>query len=282
MSKDELALFENLIAKKNRRLYILKEQEAIFGASTDPSIIMQIEDLEAEISQLNIERENLKKQLSKPTNTSNSENIPQTKNYEENKPDGVLKLLFLSANPSNARPLRFDKELQSIKQAIREAGFESHFTIISEFSVRINEISKYLMKHQPHIVHFSGHGTKSGKLAFENRDGVAVAANRQSLRDLFDVLKDNIRIVFLNSCYSELQAQAIAEVVDCTIGVSEKIKDDIAIEFAVQFYQAIVYKRDVASAFNTSVATIGMVHSVEKKYFQLMCRPDSNPQKIVL
>ncbi len=42
---------QKLIATKNRRLQKLREQQAVKGISSDPSILIEIEDLEAEIDQ---------------------------------------------------------------------------------------------------------------------------------------------------------------------------------------------------------------------------------------
>lgn len=44
--------FKKLIREKKRRLQKLKEQEALYGTSVDPHILIQIEDLEADIEQL--------------------------------------------------------------------------------------------------------------------------------------------------------------------------------------------------------------------------------------
>ena len=43
---------QKLLATKTRRLYALQEQEALYGVSTPPEIKIQIEDLEAEITEL--------------------------------------------------------------------------------------------------------------------------------------------------------------------------------------------------------------------------------------
>ena len=49
---DEIEVLRDQIRTKRRRLNLLKLQEAKFGISVDPAIIIQIEDLQREISQL--------------------------------------------------------------------------------------------------------------------------------------------------------------------------------------------------------------------------------------
>lgn len=53
---------KKLIAEKNRRLQLLKQREAKFGAQTDPHILIEIEDIEAEIEQLQNELKSLELQ----------------------------------------------------------------------------------------------------------------------------------------------------------------------------------------------------------------------------
>lgn len=48
----ELSDIQKLIAHRSRRLQFLKEQQAIRGFSTPPEILMEIEDLEAELEKL--------------------------------------------------------------------------------------------------------------------------------------------------------------------------------------------------------------------------------------
>ena len=54
--KDDI---ERLVAINNRRLRILKEQQATYGLNTPPHIVIEIEDLEAEIAKLTTELESL-------------------------------------------------------------------------------------------------------------------------------------------------------------------------------------------------------------------------------
>src|SRR5687768_2078543 len=54
MSQSEDSL-KKLIYNKSRRLQILKEQQALRGLDTPPHVIIEIEDLEAELKALNEE-----------------------------------------------------------------------------------------------------------------------------------------------------------------------------------------------------------------------------------
>ena len=87
------------------------------------------------------------------------------------------------------------------------------------------------------MVHFSGHGSKSGQIVLLDEDDKPKPVPPQALAERFRVLRDDVRIVVLNACYAEPQAKGFAKVIDCTIGMSDEIYDKHAIEFAAAFYE---------------------------------------------
>jgi hypothetical protein len=70
------------------------------------------------------------------------------------------------------------------------------------------------------------------------------------LAGLFRVLKDNVRIVFLNACYSSTQASGVVDYIDCAVGMSDAIGDEASIAFAAEFYQALSFGKSVQDAFD--------------------------------
>jgi len=177
---------------------------------------------------------------------------------EEPKPERPIKILFLAANPIDTERLRLDEEVRAIDRALREAQFRDRFEIEQQWAVRIGDLPEALLRYQPDIVHFSGHGTESSEIVLEDESGVGRAAPRDALGRLFSVLRDNIRCVVLNACYSEPQAQAIAEHIDCVVGMTSAVGDDAAIEFATAFYRALGYGRDVQTAFDLGTNLIAL------------------------
>jgi hypothetical protein len=163
-----------------------------------------------------------------------------------------MRILFLAANPTNTPSLRLDQEMRAIDQALRQSEFRDRFDIRQHWAVRYNDIQGYLLRHQPDIVHFSGHGGSSSEIVLEDEYGNSHPVSVRALSQLFSILKDNIRCVVLNACYSEDQGKAIAEHIDCVVGMSNAIGDTTAIAFASAFYQALGFGRDVQTAFDLS------------------------------
>lgn len=192
--------------------------------------------------------------------------------------DNKIKILFLAANPSDTTRLKLDEESRSIDQALRQAEFRNNFEVIQHWDVHVSELQGILLRYQPNIVHFSGHGSEASELILKDKSGNIHPVSVRALSQLFSVLKDNIRCVVLNACYSELQAQAIAQHIDSVIGMSTAIKDDAAISFASAFYQALGYGRDLKTAFDSGCVQIDMDNLDEQdvpRLLTLKCDPTS-------
>lgn len=188
-----------------------------------------------------------------------------------------IKILFLAANPSDTSRLRLDKEIREIEFALRQAEFRDTFDIKQHWALRVADLQGYLLRYQPDIVHFSGHGSPFSEIILEDNHGRCHPVSPHALSQVFSVLKDNIRCVVLNSCYSEHQAQAIAQYIDCVVGMSKAIGDTAAISFAAAFYQALGYGRNVKKAFDSGRVQIDLENLDEQDTPQLRalnCNPE--------
>jgi hypothetical protein len=94
------------------------------------------------------------------------------------------------------------------------------------------------------------------------------------LERLFATLRDNVRCVVLNACFSEDQARAIARSVGCAIGMSRAIADEAAITFAGGFYQALGFGRDVDTAFMLGCEQLGLESPESDDIPSLFTAPD--------
>jgi hypothetical protein len=191
----------------------------------------------------------------------------------------VIKILFLAANPRDTSRLRLDEEIRAIDHALQLAEFRSRFDIEQHWAIRVSDIQGCLLRHKPDIVHFSGHGSSSSDIILEDNSGNSCPLSPRALSHLFSVFRDNVRCVVLNACYSEQQAQAIANHIDCVIGMSNSIGDAAAVSFATSFYQAIGYGRDVKTAFELGCVQIDLERLGEQDTPRLLALR-SNPNQL--
>lgn len=194
-------------------------------------------------------------------------------------PNKIIKILFLAANPLDTSRLRLDEEIRAIDQALRQTDFRDKFDIRPHWAVRVVDLQGYLLRYKPDIVHFSGHGSTSSEIVIEDIYGKSQPIPKRALSHLFHLLKDNIRCVLLNACYSENQAESIAENIDCVIGMSKAISDTAAIGFATAFYQALGFGKDVKTAFGLGCVQIDLEKLNEQEIPKLLSNK-KNPEEI--
>ncbi len=198
----------------------------------------------------------------------------------EDEDSSLIKILFLAANPADRDHLRLDAEMRDIYLALQQTAFRDRFDITGHGAVRVADLQGYLLHHKPDIVHFSGHGDQASEIVLEDSSGKSQPVPVRALSRLFFVLKDNIRCVVLNACYSEQQAKAIAEHIDCVIGMSKVIGDTAASSFAMAFYQALGYGRSVKTAFDLGCAQIDLENLGEQDTPKLLAL-NNDPETVV-
>jgi CHAT domain-containing protein len=184
------------------------------------------------------------------------------------------RILFLAANPTDTTPLRLDEEIRAIDESLLKAKFRDKFDLQQHWAVRVSDLQSCLLRHEPDIVHFSGHGATTSELMLQNEFGASHPVSTRALSRLFAILRGGIRLVVLNACYSEQQAQAVAAHIDCVIGMSRAITDPAAISFAAAFYQALGYGRDVKTAFDLGCVQLDLDNLNEQDTPRLLTRTD--------
>lgn len=192
------------------------------------------------------------------------------------------KILFFAANPQGTGPLSLDEESRQIDQKIRASDHRDVLEFIPKFAVRPDDLLQYLNQHRPQVVHFSGHGSPTDEIILLDASGEPKPVNKAAIKQLFKALKDNIRVVVLNACFSRPQAEAITEVIDCAVGMKKAIGDKAAIVFAASFYRAIGFGRSVQEAFDQGKTALMLEGIAEEKTPELLIRQGTDPTSIFL
>jgi hypothetical protein len=191
-------------------------------------------------------------------------------------------ILFLAANPDGVSKLALDRECRAIREKIRACDFPKSLELRSEWAVRPDDLLQYLNEYQPHVVHFGGHGSASEELILHNAADQPQSVGKAALRALFTTLKDNIRLVVLNACYSRTQAEAIVEVIDCAVGMKRAIGDQAAIVFAASFYRALGFGRSVKAAFGQGCTALLLEGIPEENTPELLVKKGVDASQVFL
>lgn len=191
-----------------------------------------------------------------------------------------LRILYVAANPLDTARLRLDEEIREISTKLRASELRDVFELVAQWSLRASDLQEGLLRHKPHVVHFSGMGTGSEKIFFSDDQGLSKPARNSVLAALFGILKDNIRVVVLDRCYSEPQAQSLAQHIDCVIGIKSTMGDG-ALVFATAFYRALAYGRSVRDAFDLGINEVAL-SGIRSKVPVLLVRKNVDPAEVKL
>ena len=74
----------------------------------------------------------------------------------------TIKILFLAAHPSDRATRKFDHEFRLIEEKIQKSAYRDAIHLATIGAVRPDDLLQALLQHDPHIVHFTGHGDTNG------------------------------------------------------------------------------------------------------------------------
>lgn len=197
-------------------------------------------------------------------------------------------ILILAANPRETSRLRLDEEVRDIAEGLRRANQRDRFSLEARWAARARDLYRAMLDTNPKIVHFCGHSEGGSSttdaehqqtrklvpigggvapiqegLVLEDDTGNATFLNGAALASLFKLFADQVECVVLNSCYSQAQAEAIAQYIPYVIGMKQAIGDRAAIEFAVGFYDALGAGRPVEFAYELGCSAIRLAGIAE-------------------
>lgn len=202
--------------------------------------------------------------------------------------ESSAKILFVQANPTN-QTIIWEKEYTAIEERI-----EGAFVLKLIKTANFDEFIDGVEDHEPQIIHFCGHGEKEilndkgekfrpGGLLFHNaaKNGVDMV-EAKDLENLFKSFQEEsyeIKVVFLNACYSAAQAIAISKTGVFTLGTTDEIKSDAARLFAAGFYKVLKKRKDISAAINGGIRRAIRRDEDVKKYIQLFYNGKQVPLK---
>ena len=170
-----------------------------------------------------------------------------------------MKITFLASNPTSSTWLSLDEEARLIEEKIRASKHRDLVTFKSRWAVRPEDLQQAFLEDEPVIVHFSGHGGGAIGIALHSQDqSDHRLLTGKTLTDLFNAFNDEIRVVVLNACHSEVQANAIVQVIDFVVGMSDSVGDEAARVFAAAFYRGLAFGKSVQTAFDLGLSELGL------------------------
>lgn len=195
-----------------------------------------------------------------------------------------LDVLYSTANPNAESPIRVDAEMRQVQEAVRGSKLRDNIELHYRPAVNLKSILDGLNDLAPGIVHFSGHGNRSG-ISVDHAKVKPPSGKMVS----FDLLAKAIQavdsppqVVVLNACQSAGAKNAFLPPARALIVMGDSISDLAATAFAARFYAAIASGQSLQAAFDQGVVAVAAVSLTEEKTPQLLVANGVNPRKLVL
>jgi hypothetical protein len=169
-----------------------------------------------------------------------------------------LKLLLLAANSVDTMDSRASDEIQSIDRAIQAAPLRDKFEIRKEPALRVSDIGPSLLKHNPTILHISGHSRATEGLVLENDLGHVVKVQCAQLKDVLLSAGTNMQLVFFDFCHSTDCAEAMSMRIDFVLGIKGEILVESSLAFAPAFYSALASGSSIQEAVGYGKSILGL------------------------
>lgn len=166
-------------------------------------------------------------------------------------------ILFLAANPRGTNVLALDREARAIEAELEACGYRDWFEFKTRWAAEPMDLLRALRKLKPTVVHYSGHGGHDG-LWFQTADGRGKVVAGAALARTFGAAGASVKLVVLNACYSDAQAEALLAHVDCVVGMAGAVQDHVARTFAIGFYGGLGERVSVAAAYQQGCAAISL------------------------
>jgi CHAT domain len=230
-------------------------------------------------------------------------------------------ILFLASNPTGTGRLALGEEARAIQLVIEQSGHRDCFDLQTRWAAQPLDLLDALRKLKPTVVHFSGHGGRSPVgpgvadrtprrdltscsgssddaglsgntglpgdgsqhgLLFQGPDGRAQVVTARALHETFGAAGSSVKLVVLNACYSDVQADALRAHVDGVVGMRGSIGDDAARSFAIGFYGGLGERESVAAAFRQGRAAISLEGLRDSERPQLTVRDGVDASQLIL
>src|ERR1043166_6997506 len=183
-----------------------------------------------------------------------------------------IRILFLSANPWTTSRILVDEEAREIFDKLQEGPHRDRFELFKHAATRPIDLQRLLLMYEPHIVHFSGHGSKRKKLILGGTPGRGKTVDPQGLAEVFALYNHHLRLVLLNACFTKEQARSITEVIDYSVGTGKGIGDKGGVAFAGAFYRALGFGKPIRAAFDSARAELGLTKIPRTQGLELFVR----------
>src|SRR5262249_39294427 len=116
----------------------------------------------------------------------------------------------------------------------------------------------------------------------QGSDGGPQLVSIEALQKTFGSAGSSVKLVVLNACYGDEQADALLAHVDCIVGMNGLIRDDAARSFAIGFYGGLGEQQSIAASYKQGCAAISLEGVPDRAKPHLKIRRDVSAEDFLL
>jgi hypothetical protein len=192
-----------------------------------------------------------------------------------------IKILFLAANPHDNISLNVYHEFKDIKKNIDREPYRDVLDLELIPEITSDDLIDSISLKTPQILHFSGHALENG-IIINGKNGESTLVDINLFTNIFKNTKSEIQLVVLNACSTSNQAEKIAEIVGCSIGITNEINDSTAVMFASKFYLMLALGYSIQKAFDLSIINLKLTNHLDADNYILYPKNTKKPNNIYL
>ena len=205
-------------------------------------------------------------------------------------------ILFLAADPTGTDEFALGRQARAIQEELERTEWRDRFELVTRWAPTPLDLLRELRKIKPMVVHFAGSGQQAanhrpgqglvgdrfGGLFFRGTDGTPRFVASTALQEMFDAAGKSVRLVVLNGCFSELQAEALLLHVDCVVGTRGTVAPTSAMAYASGFFGGLGDCESVETAHKHGCAAVSLEGLHDNERPQLKVRGGVDAAKLIL
>ena len=205
-------------------------------------------------------------------------------------------ILFLAADPAGTDEFALGRQARAIQEELERAGGRDRLELVTRWAPTPLDLLRELRRVRPMVVHFAGSGQPTtehrpgqaligdrlGGLFFQGLDGRPRFVSTTALQEMFGAAGSSVKLVVLNGCFSDLQAEALLLHVDCVVGTRGTVEPAAAKAYAIGFFGGLGEHESVATAHKQGCAAISLEGLHDSDRPQLRIRRGVDASKLIL
>jgi len=151
-------------------------------------------------------------------------------------------------------------EIEPLRRALQKA--EAHVEISVLHGATPGGLVESLYERNIKILHFDGHGTQNGSLAFESPCGEAHLVTPSLLARI--TAEHGIKMVVLRASHAAECVDALRDAgIPAVVGMADSIMQDAAVAFVSRFYRGLARGRSLKEAFERGRLMVNLLFSAD-------------------